>query len=86
VADYRFSYESFDCPLCRKIVAPPHVKRHLAAHDRRTTLGHLTPDEAAQLKETSDIAWVRWLEARDEIAAENADRMVEIIEGRRSRA
>lgn len=83
MADYRFSYESFDCPLCRKVIAPPHVKRHLAAHDRRTNLGHLTPDEAAQMKEASDIAWVRWMEAREEISAENADRMVDIIERRR---
>lgn len=74
--------ETFECPLCGKFIEPPHVKRHLAAHDRRTTLGHLTPEEAAQLKAASDIAWVRWLERREEIESEAADAMVARIEAR----
>jgi hypothetical protein len=71
VTDYRFSFECFDCPFCGKTITPPHVKRHIATH-------------ADVSKEDSDIAWVRWLEAREEVAAENADRMVEIIERRRT--
>lgn len=67
--DYRFSFESFDCPFCSKVVSPPHVKRHMATH-------------ADVPKEDADIAWVRWLEAREEVSAENADAMVEIIERR----
>lgn len=47
--------EVFDCPLCRKWITPPHVKRHLRAHDRRGD------DKAA-----SDAAWVAWLDREDE--------------------
>ncbi len=67
--DYRFSYEALDCPFCHKVISPSHVKRHIAMH-------HDVPQRDA------DIAWVRWLEAREEIAAENADAWVEIIDRR----
>lgn len=61
----------FDCPLCHAQIEKPHVKRHLRAHDRRATLGHLTPVEAAQLKDASDKAWMDWLDRQE---AAEADR------------
>ena len=68
--DYRFSLECFDCPFCGRTITPPHVKRHMATH-------------ADVSKDDADIAWVRWLEAREEVSVECADRMVRIIERRR---
>lgn len=67
--DYSFSFECFDCPFCGKTITPPHVKRHLTTHN------DLNDDEVG-------IAWIRWLEARDEISAENADRMIAVTHHR----
>lgn len=63
MTDYRFRWDAFDCPFCAKTIARPHVKRHVTTHSD-------VP------KEDADVAWIRWLEAQEEVSAENADRMV----------
>lgn len=69
MTDYRFRWDAFDCPFCSKTIGRPHVKRHMTTHSD-------VP------KEDADVAWIRWLEAQEEVSAENADRMVAIARRR----